>query len=162
MLSKSSMQLMVEEFLKKHLPPQYTYHCYGHTAYVTDTAIQIARQENCSEQEIDLITAAALWHDTGFVHTCSDHEEQSCRFAREYLPELGLSQHEIELVCGMIMATKLPQNPKTKLEEIVADADLEYLGTVHAAKQAELLFREWKFLDPAKKSYLYGLMKKFK
>jgi hypothetical protein len=29
----------------------------------------------------------------------------------------------------MIMATKIPQTPQNKLEEIIADADLEYLGS---------------------------------
>ena len=35
---------------------------------------------------------------------------------------------EIEKICGMIMATRIPQSPKTHLEQILADADLDYLG----------------------------------
>ena len=54
--------------------------------------------------------------------------------AKEELPKFGLSEKDIELICGMIMATKIPQNPKTKLEKIIADADLEYLGLMTLIK----------------------------
>ena len=35
---------------------------------------------------------------------------------------------DIEIICGIIMATKIPQRPKNYLEEIICDADLNYLG----------------------------------
>jgi hypothetical protein len=47
----------------------------------------------------------------------------------------------------MIMATKIPQSPQNKLEEILADADLEYLGTNKAAVQANNLFKELNALN---------------
>lgn len=49
----------------------------------------------------------------------------------------------------MIMATKIPQSPKNKLEEIIADADLEYLGTDEAAKKADDFFKELHHLHPS-------------
>jgi uncharacterized protein len=39
-----------------------------------------------------------------------------------------LTSEELEIVNGMIRATKVPQEPKTFYEEILADADLDYLG----------------------------------
>jgi hypothetical protein len=41
---------------------------------------------------------------------------------------IGFTLPEIEIICGMIRATKIPQQPQNKLEEIIADADLDYLG----------------------------------
>jgi ABC-type sulfate transport system substrate-binding protein len=46
------------------------------------------------------------------------------------------------------MATAIPQSPNNKLEEIIADADLEYLGSDKAAELARQLFRELKSLNP--------------
>ena len=46
------------------------------------------------------------------------------------------------------MATKIPQSPQNKLEEIIADADLEYLGTDNAESQAASLYRETRSLHP--------------
>ena len=47
------------------------------------------------------------------------------------------------------MATKIPQSPTNKLEEILADADLEYLGTNDVEIKAGNLFRELQSLDPS-------------
>ena len=49
----------------------------------------------------------------------------------------------------MIMATKIPQSPQNKLEEIIADADLEYLGTESAGVKADLFFNELQHLNPS-------------
>ena len=51
------------------------------------------------------------------------------------------------MVKGMIMATRVPQKPQTKLEEILADADLEYLGTQNFKPVSDLLFKEKKHLN---------------
>ena len=40
------------------------------------------------------------------------------------------------------MATKIPQSPKNHLEEILADADLDYLGRDDFEKISERLFQE--------------------
>ena len=89
-----------------------------------------------------------MWHDVGYINIYTGHEEESCRLARQYLPQYGYMDDEIEKICGMIMATKIPQLPKTKLEEIIADADMEYLGTGNAARWANDLFKELTTLNP--------------
>ena len=42
----------------------------------------------------------------------------------------------------MIMATKIPQSPNTLLEEILCDADLDYLGRDDFFNIGETLFEE--------------------
>ena len=49
----------------------------------------------------------------------------------------------------MIMATKMPQSPQNKVEAILADADLEYLGTDSVEEKAENLYKELQHLNPA-------------
>jgi uncharacterized protein len=142
------MQNFVVSLLQNKLPAHYTYHNVEHTLYVTEKAEEIARNENCTEEEITLLCAAALWHDAGCIITFKGHEEESCKMAKQYLPDYLFSAADIELVCGIIMATKIPQSPKTKLEEILADADLEYLGTENATAFAENLYRELLHLHP--------------
>ncbi|MGC4101133.1 HD domain-containing protein [Ferruginibacter sp.] len=149
MPNKLYMKDFVVALLKDNIPTGYYYHNHEHTLYVLAKAIQIGRHENCNEKEIELMSAAALWHDTGFIRTYAGHEEVSCSFAARYLPEFGFTDEEIAVVCGMIRATKIPQSPKNKLEAIVADADLEYLGTTLAADNAELLFKELQSLTPS-------------
>lgn len=148
MQSNLSMKEFVINLLKRELPLFYYFHDYEHTLYVVDKTIEIAKQENCTEKEIALLSTAALWHDIGYINIYEGHEEQGCTLARKYLPGYGYSDDEINSICGMIMATRIPQSPQNKLEQIIADADLEYLGTENAGIMAESLFRELQTLNP--------------
>jgi uncharacterized protein len=142
------MKEFVVDLLKNNLSLYFFYHNPAHTLYVLEKALEISQTENCSAEEIALLTVAVLWHDTGYIITYANHEEAGCTLARKYLPDYGLSLPDIEKVCGMIMATKIPQQPKNKLEQIIADADLEYLGTDSAAIQAENLYKELQYINP--------------
>ena len=148
MQSNLHMKEFVINLLNNDLPLFYYYHTYEHTLYVMEKAVEIGQYENCSEPEIELLKAAALWHDTGYINTYAGHEEESCMLARQYLPGYGFSTEDVYKICGMIMATKIPQSPKNKLEEIIADADLEYLGTVSAGIKADNLFKELRSINP--------------
>ena len=148
MLNKNEMQGFVLGLFEKKLNRFYHFHNAHHTLYVIDRATEIAQHEKCTLAEIELIKVAALWHDTGYLNIYLGHEEESCAFVKKYLPNYGYCNEEIILVCGMIMATKTPQSPNNLLEEIVADADLEYLGTSASESTAMLLYKELKHLNP--------------
>ncbi len=143
------MKAFVSRMLKSKLPVHYYYHSHEHTMYVMQKVNEIGKAEKCTKDELILLKAAALWHDVGFINTYANHEEKSCALAKQYLPDYGFSNEDITTICAMIMATKLPQSPKTKLEEIIADADLEYLGTSHAYNFAQDLFNELNHLKPS-------------
>src|ERR1041385_2266518 len=143
------MREFVKELLSKKLPEKYYYHCVGHTFYVADKVVEIGEKENCTKEEIRLLIAAALWHDSGYISSYHGHEEKGVELARKYLPEFGFKEEEIEKIGHMIMATKIPQSPKNKLEEIICDADLEYLGTDKAETISNDLFKELCTMDPS-------------
>ena len=140
---------LVVNLLKTKIPAIYYYHNYEHSLYVMQKAVEIGMHEGCSAKELELLSAAGLWHDTGYINAYKGHEKESCSLVREYLPGYGFTTGDIDSICGMIMATKIPQSPQNKLEEIVADADLEYLGTNDAAVLANHLFKELNALDPS-------------
>lgn len=141
-MPSSQMKSFVADLLKDKLSPFYFYHNYEHTFYVMDKAVEIGQHEKCTDKEIDLLSTAALWHDTGFINTYDNHEKESCLLARQYLPGYGYSLGDINAICEMVMATRIPQSPQNRLEEIIADADLEYLGTSSAGEKAANLFKE--------------------
>jgi HD superfamily phosphodiesterase len=128
--------------LSTELAPDLLYHCLEHTIDVETQAERIARNEHRSEAEIRLIKLACLYHDTGFLTTYAGHELAGCSIARKELAEFGLEERDISSVCGMIMATRIPQTPTTKLEEIICDADLDYLGREDFWPISKNLFRE--------------------
>ena len=134
--------------LEQKLPSWLHYHSPGHTRYVLEKTIFIADREGVSAHDLFLLKLAALYHDTGFMLSREKHEEISCRIAREELEEYGIKPKEIEIICNMIMATQIPQKPKTKLENILADADLEYLGTTRFTEISDRLYKELLHYQP--------------
>lgn len=130
--------------LEADLPAWLSYHDPAHTKYVIAAAEELAEAEHLAHDEKILLKTAALFHDAGFLQQSDGHEEVSCILAREYLPEFGYTDDQIEDICRAIMATRIPQNPADKLGELLCDADLFYLGKEGYATSAEKLYREFK------------------
>lgn len=128
--------------LGKELPQHLSYHSVEHIHDVYTAAEKLGKQENISDYEMKLLLTAAWFHDSGFLKGAKDHEEESCRITRQTLPDYGYTAEEIERICGMIMATRIPQSPKNHLEEILADADLDYLGRDDFFTIGDKLFAE--------------------
>ena len=128
--------------LENNLPTWLYYHSPEHTKYVLEKTIFLAEQERVSGRDLYLLKVAALYHDLGFIKGREEHEQKSCEIAAEELKEFDISTQENEMICKMIMATKIPQQPKTHLEKILADADLEYLGTESFPEISEDLYKE--------------------
>lgn len=143
MLSFSEIQSDVIGKLEKGLSPTLTYHNVPHTLDVLKHVIKISEQEGVTEEDLLLLKVSALYHDIGFLDTYSGHEEKSCEIASIELPAHGFSKNQIEKICGMIWATRVPQEPQTRLEEIICDADLDYLGRDDFFKIGEGLYKEF-------------------
>jgi len=111
---------------------------------VYHAAENLGTQEHISGYEMRLLLTAVLFHDTGFIRGVNGHEEESCRIANQYLPGYGYTIDEIKKINGIIMATKIPQLPKNHLEEIICDADLDYLGRDDFFPISDNLYNEFK------------------
>ncbi|WP_143960272.1 HD domain-containing protein [Litoribacter populi] len=135
--------------LERDLPDFLCYHNVAHTLDVLHSCLLIAENEDIDPLDLKLIQTAALYHDAGFLVQAENHEEIGCAMVREELPGFGFSKDQVEKVCGMIMGTKIPQAPMTILERVVADADLEYLGTDQFDEKSRRLYQEMKHFDPA-------------
>lgn len=129
--------------LKHDLKPDLYYHDIGHTCDVLNSAQRIARLENVSESEAVLLKTAALYHDSGMLRAYTDHEEEACQIVAEVLPGFGYTKEQIGRICKMIMTTKLPQSASQKLEMIICDADLDYLGREDFFMISHRLKFEW-------------------
>lgn len=142
-----AIESRVLNILEVKLPSYLTYHCLEHTIYVVEKSEYIAKKQGVSRKKIYLLKIAALFHDIGFISTYAEHEKKSCSIAKKELKSFDFNQKEIDLICGMIMATKIPQQPTTELENIIADADLEYLATNKFLETGNLLYNELKHFN---------------
>lgn len=129
--------------LRSELSDKLTYHGLHHTFDVLRVATSLCIAERVPARKIPLVKTAALFHDAGFVkNRHANHESEGCEMVRAELPRFGYSAADIEEICGMIMATKIPQSPKNLLEQIICDADLDYLGRGDFYKIGASLFAE--------------------
>ncbi len=138
----------LEEFvldkLEKELPEFLYYHNLKHTIDVTIGVEVIGKGEGITDEELLLLKTAALFHDAGHIIESKNHEYHGTTIVRDILPRYLYTPEQIETICEIIMATKLPPDPKNKLERIICDADLDYLGRRDFIPVSDTLFRELK------------------
>lgn len=117
--------------LKNHLAPAITYHSPVHTLEEVLPAVDrmILAEGVASAEDQLLLRTAALFHDLGYTSAHHEHEKISAQIAARELPGHGYSPQQVEAVQAIIMATRLPQSPQGLLQEILADADLDVLGS---------------------------------
>ena len=132
--------------LLSRLPGNLLYHCAGHTLEdetgVVGVADKLARKEGISPYQRELVVAAAYLHDAGYIERYNKNEAIGARIAGEVLPLCGYDPMEIDLIQKMILATEMPANPKTHLEKILCDADVDNLGRNDFFEKNDALRRE--------------------
>ncbi|HKK41610.1 MAG TPA: adenylate/guanylate cyclase domain-containing protein [Bacteroidales bacterium] len=143
----TDMQEVILDKLEKELPAYLYYHNVKHTVDVVTEVELIGWAEGCSDEEILLLKTAALFHDAGHTISYDNHEYFGTVMAREMLPAYDYTPEQIERICSIIMATKLPPEPKNLLENIICDSDLDYLGRSDFIPVSNTLYEELKAQD---------------
>jgi predicted metal-dependent HD superfamily phosphohydrolase len=129
--------------LEKELDPQLGYHNLAHTLDVLEQSEIIAKEEGVDDKhQLLLLKTAAVYHDSGFLFQYKGHEEKGCEIATEALKNI-FSKEDIKKICEMILATKIPQTPHNLLEQIICDADLDYLGRNDFEPISKNLYKEF-------------------
>ncbi len=125
-LAEQLMQDVAALFEGRHpdfQPIDMRYHDLEHTLQATACAAKIVEgatmlrfEPLLSQRDCEILLAAVLLHDTGFLKRRSDtigtgakytlvHEARSCEYAAAYLPHLGFSDAEIIDVTAAIRCT---------------------------------------------------------
>lgn len=152
-MDQPAAEMHILSRLRSGLPRERTYHNFSHTLDVYRSAVELAMHAGVKEKDMDLLRTAALYHDSGFMVQDHEHEEAGCSIAREALPHYGYSEEQIDRVCDLVMATKLPPRPKDELGMILCDADLDYLGRPDFFRIGTTLFWEFKHYGIVKDEY---------
>lgn len=143
-MNYSASKAFILDKLERELPADLYYHGLHHTLDVLATTKVLCEEENINAHDTVLLKTAALYHDSGFLRNNLNHEVLGCEIVKEYLPAFEYTAADIEKICGMIMATKIPQTPKNNLEKIICDADLDYLGRADFKTIGDMLYAELK------------------
>jgi predicted metal-dependent HD superfamily phosphohydrolase len=137
----------VNSLFREKLPSKLIYHNFTHTLDVVEHARKIGKKSGLNDDELEIVTLASWFHDTGYVDVYKGHEERSKEIAGQFLNDNSYPQDKIEKILGCIEATKIPQKPNNLMEEVICDADLIHLGQEDFFEYSDLLKSEWENLD---------------
>lgn len=140
----TDIQEIILDKLEKELPDYLFYHNVKHTVDVVTEVELIGWGEGCSDEEILLLKTAGLFHDAGHTIAYDNHEFYGTELAKQMLPKFNYTPEQIEKICSIIMATKLPPRPTNLLENIICDSDLDYLGRSDFIPVSNTLYEELK------------------
>lgn len=134
----------IMKILEDQLSPTLYYHGIHHTLDVVDAIERIAIMEGVLDEDIFVLKSAATYHDAGFVEQYDANEPVGARMASEILPKYGYTPDQVRQVEALIYATRIPHKPNNLLEQIICDADLDYLGRDDFFDISDTLRRELK------------------
>ena len=138
----TDIQEMILDRLEIELPRYLYYHNVKHTVDVVTEVELIGWAEGLDDEGILLLKTAALLHDAGHTISYDEHEFHGAELARNLLPGYGYTEEQVEKICNIIMATKLPPQPTDIYQEIICDADLDYLGRSDMIPVSNTLYKE--------------------
>ena len=121
-------QHFVLDYLKAGLSDKLLYHSVNHSIDVVQAVERIALSEGVTDEGLFLLKTAAILHDAGFVKQYENNESIGAAMAAEWLPKYGYTERHIKTIVELIHVTEIPHRPINKLQEIICDADLDYLG----------------------------------
>ncbi|MEO8862593.1 MAG: Pycsar system effector family protein [Ginsengibacter sp.] len=133
-MENNKLYKKIEEYVKglfeQMHAPALVFHNLEHTQNVVKRTQEIAGHYKVSENDMLVLYTAAWFHDTGHLFTePSKHEEMSADIMRKFMKDHDVDEKTLKSIEECIMATKIPRNPNTLLEEIICDADTYHLGT---------------------------------
>jgi HD superfamily phosphodiesterase len=135
-------QKYILDRLETELSPDLLYHGIHHTIDVYEVSIKISEIEKISEEDKIIVITSALYHDAGFIYRYLNNEELAVDLIREELPRFGYNEKQIKFIADIILNTRIRARPITKLQQIMSDADYDYLGRSDVGKIAHTLFEE--------------------
>ncbi|MGQ7856880.1 Pycsar system effector family protein [Pedobacter sp. WC2501] len=132
----------VGDYFHTHSDPRLVYHNLEHTEKVVNAAQQIANHYQLNEQDFFTVTVAAWFHDTGYFEDALNHEAKGAVLADDFLAKHKVNQEIRDQVKSAILATKIPQKPKSEIDKILCDADLFHLGLADFRAKGKLMHKE--------------------
>ena len=139
----SKARAFAENVFKDRSFDDRPFHNLEHTRNVVSAVEEIGTHIELAEDEMESAIVAAWLHDIGYLQGEGDHERHAADKARELLDSWGASQQKVAEVSEAILATKVPQQPKSLIAKVVCDADLYHLSTASCTEQSARLREEW-------------------
>jgi hypothetical protein len=143
-LRLGDLEELVFNNLLKQLPEYIHFHTTEYARKIYNQAFLLCRSEEIEQEDRLLARTAALLLYSGLTQAYHNFENRSAVICREILPDFGYSESQVDQISNLILATKMPFTPRNKLENIMIDVRMEYLGWPDYTEQIKNLYQELK------------------
>lgn len=123
------------------------FHNLSHTRDVVRAVEEIGKRTDMTDDELESALVAAWLHDIGYLEGRGDHEQKAADKGRELLKSWGAPHRKVLEVSEAILATKVPQQPKSLVSKVVCDADLFHLSSPLCSQKSDALREEWRLTE---------------
>lgn len=148
---KEQISVYVTRLFLDNQNPTLLYHNLTHTESVVKRSAEIAAYYSIHEVSLFALVTAAWFHDTGQLFKYGkDHETESVSIMNNFLKGKNVEASLIHTIEGCILATRMPHEPKSFLEEIICAADTFNLGTDSFLETDQLLREECELKEEKK------------
>jgi len=118
------------------------FHTLKHTLQVYTQAELLGRAYGIAPKDMLILRTAALIHDIGMLEDYFRYPEAGCEMARDILSRYKYDPAQIERICGLIMSLHNNRPPGELLEQILHDAEYDYVGRVDFIPLCLELYKE--------------------
>lgn len=138
----NQVEAYIFNLFKDKLSCEYMYHDYLHTLRVVTALNELIEGEHISDQDALHLRLAGWFHDSGYIHGSSGHEEKSCELFVEFIKQYPQEEVNQQEVCRLIMATQIHHAPTDLLEMCMKDADYYHFTLENYPDHCDLLKSE--------------------
>src|SRR5690606_4544429 len=141
--TQSNIRDYVYSIFKNNFSQHFLYHNFRHFHETVEMAHELCEHYQMPEDEAEDIEIAAWFHDLGYFKSYEHHEKHSTDMAVQFMTERNYEPYRIERVKSLINCTRLNEEPKNFMEEILVDADLQNIGRNEFFSRGSHLKHEW-------------------
>jgi len=110
-------------YYEENFSSSHSYHSIEHTKLVVNVATKISDFEGLDKRNTEIVIVAAWFHDIGHAVSYDNHEDESCKIARQFLAINNVDEVFILAVEACISSTKQGAQIKSLNDKILHDAD---------------------------------------
>jgi len=144
LLRLGDLENLVFDDILSNLPESLHFHTVDYARKVYNQSFLLCRAEEIEQSDRLLVRTAALMLFTGLTQSYNNFENRTSVLSREILPDFQYSDTQIDQICNLVLSTKLPFNPGNRLEKILIDTKMDYIGGPDYTANIKRLFLELK------------------
>lgn len=144
LLRLGDLEEKVFDDILENFPESLHFHTPKYARKVYNQSFLLCRSEEIEEEDRLLVRTAALMLFTGLTQDYYNFENRSSVISREILPDYSYSDRQIDQICNLILATKVPFSPNNRREKILIDSRMEFIGRPDYTTRIKQLYKELK------------------